>query len=84
MKTDLQIAREFFGMLKKEGAKIKETLEEPSNAVCFEILDSYWDGCTSLEFSFHEDGSYWRIDGAITGPQAPGFYKQKIHQRGCK
>ena len=84
MKTDIQIAREFFEMLKKEGAKIKETVDDTHGAISFEILDSYWEDYKTLEFSFHANGSYWRIDGAVTGPNHPGYYKEKIHQRGCK
>lgn len=80
-KTDLQIAEDFFNMLKRNGVTIKEFIE-PNGGKCFTIMDHCWENVEATEFSFFEDGEYWRIDGAVYGPNLGGYNKNKIHVRG--
>lgn len=85
--TDLQVARQFFDMLKNNGVTIKE--EDEGNCISFTICDHCWEDCTATEFSFFKEdelsnGEYWRIDGAVNGGPASGFNKNKIHVQGWK
>lgn len=82
-RTDLKIAEDFFNMLKRNGVTIKEFIE-PNGSKYFTIMDHCWEDVEATEFSFFKDGEYWRIDGAVYGPNLGGYNKNKIHVRGWK
>lgn len=73
--TDLEIAESFFEMLKKHGVHVKEDFDSGKE---FEIFESVTDKPT-LNFCFHEDGSYWRIMGYIGD-----YFTDEIHKDGWK
>ena len=80
-RTDLQIAEDFFNMLKRNGVTIKEYIES-NGAKCFTIVAHGWEDVEATEFSFFEDGDYWRIDGAVYGNNFGGYHMNKIHVQG--
>lgn len=71
--TDFKIAKKFFEMLKGEGVKVQETNDGGPG---FQIFDHISDKPT-LEFCFHEDGSYWRIMGFLGD-----YFSDEIHKQG--
>lgn len=75
-KTDVQIAWEFFEMLKRNGTNIEYTSDGGQG---FKIITHCFNTDT-LEFCFHPDGSYWRI----MGYDETGCYCDDIHKDGWK
>ncbi len=76
-KNDVQIAWEFFEMLKRNGVSLEYTSDSGQG---FKVLN-HMDGEETIEFCFYPDGKYWRIMGYV-GPS--GFYSDDIHKDGWK
>lgn len=71
--TDLEIAKQFFKMLKDNGVDVRE---DNDNGPEFIIIDSI-SGKETLNFCFHETGTYWRIMGYLGD-----YYSDEIHKQG--
>ncbi len=73
--SDLEIAKLFFDMLKRNGVRIEET---DDNGPGFKIIDKI-QGDETIEVCFFDDGSYWRIMG-----YTERGYSDEIHKDGWK
>ncbi len=75
-KNDVQIAWDFFEMLKRNGVSLEYTSD---NGQGFKIL-AHCSGNETIEVCFYPDGKYWRI----MGTDSEGFYSDDIHKDGWK